>query len=109
MIFGALTTLRGLRAMMRSASLKCSSALAAATHLFRIAQEAVSNAIKHGKTERISISLRTSRGRIILKVSDNGIGFPKTDSKDKGMGLRIMQSRAGMIGGTMAIEHNTSG
>jgi two-component system sensor kinase FixL len=79
---------------------------AAATHLFRIAQEAVSNAIKHGKAERIYISLRSARGRIILKVSDNGVGFPKTASKGKGMGLRIMQSRAGMIGGTIAIERN---
>jgi PAS domain S-box-containing protein len=82
---------------------------AAATHLFRIAQEAVSNAIKHGKARRVVISLRDARGRIILKVSDNGGGFPKRTAKTKGMGLRIMQSRAGMIGGTMAIERNSGG
>jgi two-component system sensor kinase FixL len=82
---------------------------AIATHLFRIAQEAVSNAIKHGKASRIVITLRQVRGRILLKVSDNGAGFPKRASKNKGMGLRIMQSRAAMIGGTIAIEPNTSG
>jgi two-component system sensor kinase FixL len=82
---------------------------AAATHLFRIAQEAVSNAIKHGKARRVVISLRDTRGRIVLKVSDNGEGFPKRTPKNKGMGLRIMQSRAGMIGGAMAIEPNSSG
>jgi two-component system sensor kinase FixL len=82
---------------------------AAATHLFRIAQESVSNAIKHGKAKRLVISLREARGRIILKVSDNGAGFPKRSFKTKGMGLRIMQSRAGMIGGTIAFERNSGG
>lgn len=82
---------------------------AAATHLFRIAQEAVSNAIKHGRARRVVISLRNSRGRIILKVTDNGGGLPARTPKNKGMGLRIMQSRAGMIGGTMAIERNSAG
>lgn len=82
---------------------------AAATHLFRIAQEAVSNAIRHGKARRIVISLRRARGRIVLRVGDNGKGFPKRAAKTKGMGLRIMQSRAGMIGGAMAIERNGSG
>lgn len=80
---------------------------AAATHLFRIAQEAVSNAIKHGKARRLVISLHDTRGRIVLRVSDNGRGFPKRTPKTKGMGLRIMQSRAGMIGGTIAIERNS--
>lgn len=77
-----------------------------ATHLFRIAQEAVSNAVQHGKAKRILITLRETRGRILLKISNNGKGFPKQTSKITGMGLRIMQSRAGMIGGTIAIERN---
>ena len=82
---------------------------AAATHLFRIAQESVSNAIKHGKASRVAISLRTERGRVILKISDNGSGFARQPANHKGMGLRIMQSRASMIGGTMAIESNGGG
>jgi two-component system CheB/CheR fusion protein len=82
---------------------------ATATHLFRIAQEAVSNAIKHGNANRLAISLHKAPGRIILKVSDNGSGFPKQPANGKGMGLRIMQSRASMIGGTMALEPNDSG
>lgn len=78
-----------------------------ATHLFRIAQEAVSNAIKHGRARRIVITLRNSAGRITLNISDNGNGLRKKTAKHKkGMGLRIMQSRAGMIGGAMAIEPN---
>ena len=82
---------------------------AAATHLFRIAQEAVSNAIKHGRATRVVISLHKARGSIILQISDNGAGFPKQPANSKGMGLRIMQSRASMIGGTMAIEPNDDG
>ncbi|HEV2436712.1 MAG TPA: PAS domain S-box protein [Verrucomicrobiae bacterium] len=81
----------------------------AATHLFRLAQEAVSNAIKHGKAKRILIRLRQERGRLALSIIDNGSGFPPRISKSKGMGLRIMRSRAGMIGGTLAIERNAVG
>lgn len=80
-----------------------------ATHLFRIAQEAVSNAIKHGRATEVAIILRDADRRTILRVSDNGIGFPKQSRNNKGMGLRIMQSRAGMIGGTIAVERNTNG
>ena len=68
---------------------------AVATHLFRLAQEAVSNAIKHGKARRISIHLKADPGRIYLAVNDNGRGFPAEIPKSKGMGLRIMQSRTG--------------
>jgi two-component system sensor kinase FixL len=81
----------------------------AATHLFRLAQEAVSNAIKHGRAKRILIRLKEERGRMILSIIDNGSGFPAHILKSKGMGLRIMQSRAGMIGGTLAFERNAGG
>lgn len=81
----------------------------AATHLFRLAQEAVSNALKHGKAKRILIRLKEERGRLALSIIDNGSGFPTQIPKSKGMGLRIMQSRAGMIGGTLAIGRNAMG
>ena len=79
---------------------------AAATHLFRIAQEAVSNAIKHGKAKKISIKLQEGAEHLRLCVCDNGTGFPKNFAHSKGMGLRIMQSRIGMVGGTLTIENN---
>jgi PAS domain S-box-containing protein len=81
----------------------------AATHLFRLAQEAVSNAIKHGRAKRILIRLKAERGRMILSVIDNGAGFPAQIPKAKGMGLQIMQSRVGMIGSTLTIERNAGG
>ena len=84
---------------------------ATATNLFRIAQEAISNAIKHGRAQRISVSLKEGRGRIVLRVTDNGVGIPPRMSlqRQKGMGMRIMQSRAGMIGGTLAVERIGTG
>ena len=82
---------------------------AAATHLFRIAQEAVSNAIKHGKAKKISIQLREDASHLRLRVSDDGVGFPEKFSASTGMGLRIMQSRIGMVGGTVSIERQPAG
>lgn len=84
---------------------------AVASHLFRVAQEAVSNALKHGKARRIVIQLQKDRAGVTLKVSDNGRGLPTefAAQKQKGMGLRIMQSRAGMVGGALAIERNPGG
>ena len=82
---------------------------AVATHLFRLAQEAVANAIKHGRAKKISILLAADRGRVILKVDDDGTGFSAEIFKSKGMGLRIMQSRVGMMDGTLAIERNPDG
>jgi PAS domain S-box-containing protein len=81
----------------------------AATHLFRIAQEAITNAIKHGKPGRIEISLAKPPGRINLAVKDDGAGLPARQRKPAGIGLRIMRYRAGMIGGTLAIEKAAGG
>jgi two-component system sensor kinase FixL len=81
----------------------------AATHLYRIAQEAVSNAIKHGKANQIEICLTASNQKISLAVRDDGVGFPKKPAKKKGMGLRIMQYRAGMIGGSLVIQKEPKG
>jgi len=85
---------------------------AVATHLFRIAQEAVSNALRHGRTVRhIRLELSAAPGRIELSVSDDGAGFPasKPAVKSAGMGLHIMQARARMIGGALAVGPNPGG
>lgn len=83
--------------------------VAGATHLYRIAQEAVSNAFKHGKAKNVTIELDSGPERISLSVKDNGIGFSPKTGKNKGMGLRIMQYRAAMLGGTLAIESDENG
>ena len=80
-----------------------------ASQLFRIAQEAVSNAIRHGRATRIQIQLKELSGKFVVSITDNGVGFPKIIPQLKGMGLRIMQSRAGMIGGTLVLDNHPAG
>jgi signal transduction histidine kinase len=75
-----------------------------AIHLYRIAQEAASNAIKHGKARRIDISLAAKDHSVTLTVNDNGIGLSRKLPKRKGMGLRIMRYRAEVIGGALVVE-----
>ncbi|HWH71763.1 MAG TPA: PAS domain S-box protein, partial [Candidatus Sulfotelmatobacter sp.] len=74
-----------------------------ATHLFRIAQEAVTNAHKHGRAGQVLITLRQEHDRITLRVEDNGKGLPEEPVIHQGMGLRIMKHRAGIIGGSLHV------
>jgi signal transduction histidine kinase len=80
-----------------------------ATHLYRIAQEAVTNAIRHGKAERIVIALSEEKGRVTLTVEDDGIGLPEGWQGGKGLGTRIMAHRAEMMGGDFEIDLNPTG
>jgi PAS domain S-box-containing protein len=75
-----------------------------ATQLYRIAQEAVANAIKHGKARKVSILLRVSDGQAELLISDNGGGFDPRRVLSSGTGLKIMRFRAQMAGGYIAVE-----
>ncbi len=60
---------------------------AVATHLYRIAQEAVHNAIRHGKARRIGISLSEREGIVKLTVEDDGIGLPENWPPSQGWGF----------------------
>jgi PAS domain S-box-containing protein len=82
---------------------------AASVHLYRIAQEAATNAIKHGRAKNILLSLTQSNSQVTLKITDDGAGFPPTANKGKGMGLRVMQHRARMIGGTVRWRQSKAG
>jgi PAS domain S-box-containing protein len=75
-----------------------------ATHLYRIAQEAVSNALKHAKPASIEIALAATAGRVMLAVKDDGTGIRSNPNDRRGMGLRIMHYRAGLIGGSLAVQ-----
>jgi signal transduction histidine kinase len=75
-----------------------------ATHLFRVAQEAVSNAVRHAEPNHISISLRPADGGVVLRIRDDGKGFGKSPVNSTGMGLRIMRHRASLIHGQLAVE-----
>jgi signal transduction histidine kinase len=74
------------------------------THLYRIAQEAITNAIKHGRAKFINLSLEKTGEAITLTITDDGVGLPENPRESQGMGLRIMAYRAGMIGATFNIE-----
>jgi signal transduction histidine kinase len=80
-----------------------------ATHLYRIAQEAASNAIRHGHARTIVISLDSTSESFMLAVTDDGAGLPADARNKKGMGLRIMNYRADMIGATFDIQNLPAG
>ena len=80
-----------------------------ATHLFRIAQEAINNATRHGKASVINIRLSSVDGSIKLAIEDNGGGVPKPLPAGHGMGLSLMQYRAGMIGGQLVVAPRPGG
>jgi len=81
----------------------------AATHLYRIAQEAINNAVKHGKAKHITISLKPVGDKIVLTVTDNGLGFSEEARKGSGMGLYTMKYRAGVIGGILDVRSDDGG
>ena len=79
-----------------------------ATQLYRIAQEAVTNAARHGKAKHINICLDYADNKIILTITDDGTGLPEDVRNGEGMGLRIMAYRAETIGATFHIERLSS-
>jgi signal transduction histidine kinase len=82
---------------------------AIAIHLFRIAQEAMSNAIRHGGASSIAIVLSSDPDKIRLQIRDNGCGMDSPKPGHRGMGLHIMKHRAQMIGGEIVFQSSKSG
>ncbi len=74
-------------------------------NLYRIAQEAITNAVKHGRAEHVRLSCRVVDGHLQLRVEDDGcgIGLDEALSAHRGMGLNIMRYRARAIGAELAI------
>jgi signal transduction histidine kinase len=80
-----------------------------ATHLYRIAQEALTNAIKHGHVRQVNVGLSCLDGDLTLNISDDGTGLPESMPEGRGLGLRIMASRAGMIGANFSAKNRNEG
>ena len=75
--------------------------------LLRIAQEAISNAIRHGKPSVVTVTLRWEAPNLVLQIKDNGSGIPKTrlaKSGGIGLGLDSMRERAAQIGAKLVIQ-----
>ena len=74
------------------------------THLYRIAQEAVNNALRHGQAKNIEISLAARKGYGTLRIENDGSSLPENATNRSGMGMQIMNYRARMIGGSLTVQ-----
>lgn len=79
-----------------------------ATRLYRIAKEAVHNAVKHGHPHEIVVSL-VNRGALQLRVRDDGCGIAAAPKKDRGHGIQIMRHRCELVGGVLDVETGPDG
>jgi PAS domain S-box-containing protein len=77
-----------------------------ASHLYRITQEALTNAARHGRATRVEISLIATEKAFTLRITDNGVGLVRAAPSAAGMGLKIMKYRADMIGAKFDIAAN---
>ncbi|HOM28789.1 MAG TPA: PAS domain S-box protein [Deltaproteobacteria bacterium] len=82
--------------------------ITACTHIYYIVHEAVHNAVKHGKADRVDIELKGEGRSVSVTIRDNGLGMPQV-APATGMGLKIMRFRAHMIGAGLAIQSGPSG
>ena len=78
-----------------------------ATQLYHVAQEACTNALKHGKPSSVRVSLEVNTESLILSITDDGVGLPEITSA--GLGLRIMRNRANLIGASLVVERLQAG
>jgi PAS domain S-box-containing protein len=77
---------------------------AAVIHLYRIAQEAITNAIRHGSPGHIEVHLSREKDTVELTVKDNGSGIPDMHKQKNGLGLKIMKYRANMINASLDVN-----
>jgi PAS domain S-box-containing protein len=80
-----------------------------ATHVYLIAHEAVSNALRHGRPAHIEMSLVARDGAATLTVEDDGIGLPRSPTGHTGLGVQIMNYRANMVGGSLDLRQRETG
>jgi PAS domain S-box-containing protein len=76
----------------------------AAAHLYLIVQEAINNAVKHGRARSICVTLRSNRRLVSLSITDDGVGIAENPAPGTGMGLKLMEYRSAVIGGVMKIK-----
>lgn len=83
----------------------------ASTHLYRIAQEAIHNAVRHGHASRVVVTLRENRETSLgtLSIEDDGSGMPATDRATPGLGMRTMRYRAEALGGRVDVTATACG
>ena len=80
-----------------------------ASHLFRVAQEALANAARHAQASVVEINLKLTENQFRLKIADNGCGMPNSAGAVAGLGTNIMAHRASIIGARFEIMRNPGG
>ncbi len=80
-----------------------------ANQLYRIAQEAIRNAVRHGKAAHVTVRVHEAADEVCLTVSDDGCGVPERAVEGAGMGLHVMRYRAALIGGQLTIRPRAGG
>lgn len=83
--------------------------VAVVTHLFRLAQEAVSNTLKHADAHEIRLGLTRGDGELVLEIEDDGKGISGSGPRGGGIGLRIMRHRSQLLGGSLQILPSPAG
>jgi signal transduction histidine kinase len=78
-----------------------------AIHVYRIVQEAISNSVRHGKAKNVHIAAMMQKGRVVITVTDDGSGLSAKTVAHPGLGLRIMQYRANLIGAELHVARAT--
>ena len=82
----------------------------AATHLYRIAQEALTNVERHAKATQVHLQIqRSATGRLCMEIQDNGHGFEAGGSPNQRLGMLGMRERVEMIGGTFDVSSKLGG
>jgi PAS domain S-box-containing protein len=80
-----------------------------ATHIYRIVQEAITNAVKHGKAAAVEVACRRHKQQLVITIADNGSGIAEVTSERTGMGTHIMRYRARSIGGDLTLAARPGG
>jgi len=99
----------GVSCLVRFTPEEINVGITTATELYRIAQEAVLNAVRHSQAKHIEIRLIQANGITTLRVQDDGIGIPPAHLNREGLGLRLMKYRAQLINGSLDIRNGPSG
>ena len=81
----------------------------ASNHLYRIVQEAITNAVRHGHATEVTVDLQVAGQDVKLAISDNGQGLPAGVELAQGMGMKIMRYRANIVGGRVDIAPGSEG
>jgi signal transduction histidine kinase len=81
----------------------------AAVHLYRIAQEALNNALRHSRGTTVEIALSCDEESVRLTVTDDGIGLPAKPGLQQGMGMKTMEYRSQALGGTLEVRRKSPG